>query len=225
MTRHAHPVARRGGFTLVELLVALALIGLISTALFAGLRLGVRSWTAGSAALATTDDVAATRRFLRQRLQEIRPLAFQATAQEPTRAVFDGAPRRLRFAAPWPLHLGYGGPFVFELRPGPDGRGLWLDWGVFRADGAVALDDGRTRPRELLSSAGRAQFRYYGRQPANTPARWHRRWQAAESLPRLIELRITGDAAGTWPPLRVAVAARPAGDWIVSAGQRQEGSR
>lgn len=217
---------RQGGFTLVELLVALALIGLIATALFAGLRLGVRSWSSGGAALASTEEVAALRRFLRQRLQAIRPLSFPAPAQDRARTVFEGGPARLRFAAPWPLHLGYGGPFVFELRPGPEGRGLQLDWAVFRRDGPVALDDGRTRPRELLPAPARVAFRYYGRQPRDAPARWHRRWATSSgALPRLIELRVTGGPAESWPPLRVAVAARPAGAWDVPAAQQEEGAR
>ena len=209
---------RAGGFTLIELLVALTLIGLISVALFAGLRFGVRSWEAGGAVVTAAEDTTATRRFLRQRLQEIRPLMFEDVGGGATRPVFDGGPQRLRFAAEWPLHLGHGGPFVFTLAPPSDGGGLTFDWALYRRTGAITLNENRQRPRRLFHGAKRVNFRYYGRAETDAPPQWHRRWPESDRLPRLIEVRVTGGGSAgggsaDWPPLRVAVAARPPGDW------------
>ena len=40
---------RVAGFTLLELLIAMSLLGFILALLFAGMRLGARSWDAGEA--------------------------------------------------------------------------------------------------------------------------------------------------------------------------------
>ena len=49
---------RQGGFTLLELLIAITLLGLILVLLFGGLRLGMRSWDAGQLNVDTMNTVA-----------------------------------------------------------------------------------------------------------------------------------------------------------------------
>ncbi len=63
-----HPVDQ--GFTLLELLVAITLLGLLMAALFGGLRLGARVWETGETRLDASARVQIVQDFLRQRLAE-----------------------------------------------------------------------------------------------------------------------------------------------------------
>lgn len=196
------------GFTLIEMLVALTLIGLLSAGLFSGLRFGARAWEAGGERIAATNDVEAGRAFLRRRLAQIQALAMGADRGE-RQPVFDGRPDSLRFAADWPVHLGHGGVYVFTLRADDTNSGLLLDWALYRPDGPVDVSDGRQRPRRLFAGVDKVSFRYFGRRRPAEDARWHDDWIESDRLPSLIQITMTGEDAETWPPIRVAVAAAP----------------
>ncbi len=196
---------RSRGFTLIEMLVALTLVALLSAGLFGGLRLGVRVWETGGERVAAANDIEAARTFLRHRVSEAQPLRRRNREGNPV-SVFEGEAERLRFAAPWPPHLGMGGAFVFELWSDAESGALMLDWKLHRADGAVDVSDGRNRPRRLFPDKGHVNLRYYGQRADEPQARWHDSWTDEASLPRLIELQFAEDAAA-FPPLRIAVAA------------------
>ena len=65
------------GFTLLELLVAITLLGLLMAALLGGLRLGARVWETGEARLDASARVQIVQDFLRQRITEALP--FEVT--------------------------------------------------------------------------------------------------------------------------------------------------
>ncbi len=62
--------SRQRGFTLLEILVAVTLLGLLMAALFGGVRLGVRAWEASGARLDDDARLTAVQDFLRERLTQ-----------------------------------------------------------------------------------------------------------------------------------------------------------
>jgi len=193
------------GFTLVELIVALTILGLIAAGLFGAMRFSARAWERGEARITALSDTAAIRRFLRARLQDIQPQTV-ATGPRSREPVFRGGPESLRFAAPMPPEVGIGGFYLFTLEQSLAGP-LMLDWRLLRPDGALDIADGRKRPRPLFGSEVRIRFRYFGVARPGEAASWHDRWEA-EQLPRLIELQFRTEGDGRTPvPLRVALAA------------------
>lgn len=198
------------GFTLIEMLVALTLVALLSAGLFGGLRLGARVWESGGERIAAVNDIEAARTFLRHRLSEAQPLRRRNDDGEAV-PVFDGEGERLRFAAPWPPHLGMGGAFVYELWNEAETGALMLDWKLHRPDGVVDVSDGRNRPRRLFRDAGHVNLRYYGRRDDDESPGWHESWAGETTLPLMIELRFAGEGSAGWPPLRAAVAATAGG--------------
>ena len=82
--RPRHPVDQ--GFTLLELLVAITLLGLLMAALFGGLRLGARVWETGETRLDASARVQIVQDFLRQRLAEALPLEAVVRAEDAPRS-------------------------------------------------------------------------------------------------------------------------------------------
>ena len=57
---------QQAGFTLLELLIAMTLLGMILVLLFGGLRLGVRSWDASQKQVDSLNSVRSLESFLRR---------------------------------------------------------------------------------------------------------------------------------------------------------------
>jgi general secretion pathway protein J len=85
---HRRVMAKQRGFTLLELLVALAVLGLLMAGLVQGLRLGVSVWITQTKRLAASGDLDSTDRTLRTLIARMdpgglsgRPPTFKGTAR------------------------------------------------------------------------------------------------------------------------------------------------
>ncbi len=189
------------GFTLAELLVAMTLLGLISVALFGGLRFGARAWEVGMQRADEQSQVEAVQNVLRRQLERAVsfPLADQTTS-------FYGERERLQFSAPAASQFGPSGFYRFELLTVSDqGRDdLILRWRVERSD----LEESGTEPEErvLLLDVADLEFGYYGDPERSFEPEWQDEWQDVDLPPDLIAVRIgfpEGDERA-WPELIAA---------------------
>jgi general secretion pathway protein J len=192
---------RAAGFTLLELLVALAVFGLLAVALANGLRLGARSWDAIEARHGASADFRLARTLLREWLSEAQSLTATAEdADDDRMLVFDGQSHKLTFAAALTPRFGRGGMFTvdFLLENGKSGRQLVM---VQRRFPPVAADsDPAIERRVLLENIAQAEFAYYGAEDDGEPS-WRNEWREAPALPRLIRLAVDfrpGDTRA-WP--------------------------
>lgn len=195
------------GFTLVELIIALTLIGIMSAALFGALRFSGRAWDSAQVRVSEMSDGEAARNFLRVRLEEVQPqlIFVSEDQQEPA---FRGTERTVRFASFMPPEVGLGGTYLFSLEPGERDKGLMLDWLLLRPTRQIDVADGRKRPRVLFEPDMEIRFRYFGRmdQQRNQrlPAQWFSRWDESFYLPDLVEVSFLDEQGrAIRPPLLV----------------------
>lgn len=189
------------GFTLAELLVAMTLLGLISVALFGGLRFGTKAWEAGIQRADSFSDVEVVQSLLRRQLD--RAVSFPVADQKVS---FAGAEERLQFSAPAASQFGPAGFYRFELLAVSDvGRkDLVMRWRVERFD--LEESDIEATERILLENIAALEFAYYGDPERSRDHDWQDEWEEADLPPGLISVKIVfpdGDDR-VWPELIAA---------------------
>lgn len=201
------------GFTLVELLVSLTLLGLISVLLFGGLRFGTRAWEAGDAHSQRLTEVQAVQALLRQRLsQAVRPSTPQLDAiPGEVAGSFVGDEQNIRFIGLGPSQIGAGGLYIFDLAivDDADAQRLELGWQLYRPDYLERATTGESESadrRVLIEDFERAKFSYYGADKEEGTADWRDRWDGQAGLPVLvgIEMAFPEPDPRSWPKLVVA---------------------
>ncbi|MEQ9640278.1 MAG: prepilin-type N-terminal cleavage/methylation domain-containing protein [Alphaproteobacteria bacterium] len=174
------------GFTLLELLVGLALMALLAGLLFGSLRLGAGTLARVDATAEALEDRRVVASFLRGRLAQAEPLNDATDTGHSV--AFTGAPDRLELVTEMPPAAGGGRHrVVLDNAPG----GLRLAWRPLPGDGAA---------HQRLLDVGPARFAYYGRHAGEADPSWHDTWTGELALPELVRLTLSGMA-----PLIVAL--------------------
>lgn len=161
--RRPPPTFRRDArFTLLETLVALALLGLLTVFLVDGLRLGSRYLQTAISRAEPADAIGTVQDLLHRMLAETYPaLSYSDAGPQP---VFDGQPDRLIFTTVIPLQLGTSGYFRVALSLA--GGRLLIRWQPERGpynllDHVASLhlrDFGAASSRELPASRSGVRF-------------------------------------------------------------------
>ena len=198
------------GFTLLELLVAITLLGLLMAALLGGLRLGARVWETGEARLDASTQVQVVQEFLRQRLAAALPIEVVMLAENGRLdSAFRGTSEEVQFAGSLPEHLG-AGVHLMQLTlaaGGDDGqrRDLVLRWQPLDPTGEGPEDPPEPEERVLLAGVEALELAYFGAlDPREAPA-WWSEWTEQDALPGLlrVQLRFPPDDLRRWPELIV----------------------
>jgi general secretion pathway protein J len=194
------------GFTLVELLIALTLVGLLATLVFGGVRLAARAWGRTDDRVAEAADRWAVANVLRDAITGAYP-AFASPDPRDRTIAFDGEAISLTLLAPLPQAIAAG--VTAEMRFYLAGEGasktLVLGWRLDlpSAQNGGALPENRVA---LLDRVRRIDFAYFGAdRPDDAPA-WHQSWSEHTALPQLvrIDLERSDPALPAWPTLVAA---------------------
>jgi general secretion pathway protein J len=193
---------RNAGFTLVELLVTLAIVAMMATMLLGGLQTVARFGQRAADRTATDDGIAAAQRILRNRLETLRPVP---ELNSPT-VDANGDETSFTFVGP-PL-----------ARAEPDS--LWRYRIMVTATGdlllmhANSLDDRYSfasrattgwQPVTLLRNVQSVRINYFGERLVGPGRGWQVGWLRRPQPPALVRIRVTfrpGDAR-VWPDLIV----------------------
>jgi len=191
---------RQSGFTLLEMLVALVVLGFLVLGLAQGVRTGLALWAAQNRRVSETGELDSVARVLRTLLSEIpAPSAIGAAAGS---MEIKGRPDSLEFVGDLPTGLGNTrrANITIDLRQDR----LVLSWTPRRHEISSAPPP-QPIETELLGGVDRLDLAYWGALETGQPTAWQGQWDSPE-LPELIRLRL-GFAKGDrrrWPDLIAA---------------------
>jgi len=211
---------REAGFTLLEILVAMTVLGLLTGLLSTGLNFGTRIWEREKGQLDVATELQLVQDVLRRLLTQALPLSQPPERGKSQEPVFVGKEDSVEFLGPPPAQLLAGGIYAYRLvaRNEADGVSLVLDWRLRPPQGGTArvrVTNAQLEGQERLSSAhevvllrglNSAEFSFFGAAQEGSSSSWHNNWQNATKSPQLVRLKVgfrPGDVR-TWPDLLVA---------------------
>ncbi len=185
------------GFTLFEVLIALAVFGLLVTGLTQGTRLGLAGLRTQTRATDAQEDLDAADRVLRHLIGSIDP-----GTQLKGPPVFNGEHHRALFIAGLPALAGGGLPTLraHVLILVDPRQQLVLRWYPYYD---TALQPPEPREALLLRGVERVDLSYWA--TSGDHGAWVDRWEQADALPDLVRLHVVfpaGDAR-RWPDIVV----------------------
>jgi general secretion pathway protein J len=180
------------GFTLIELVVATALLGTMMVLMYSGLTFSLRGWDAGAASGQRIADRRIGENFLRRELSEIFPMRWKDPMV--LRLAFEGETQRVRFVSSRPADVTGGGLSLvgLEVEAGADSRDRSL---VMRR--AMPDDDAkdfgpldRVKGTVILAGVDSVAFSYFGSENDFTDPKWSDSWTYVGRVPQMVRMRI-----------------------------------
>ena len=192
---------RQAGFTLLEVLVALVVLGFLMAGLSQGTRFGLSAWGSQARIIASQSEADAIDRVLRQLVEQADP--GRATVA----AGLSGTGNTLSVVSRFPLFDRLKGDGDIQAALGVDARKRL----ILRATPYVhATRLGPTPPAEefvLLTGVDHLEIAYWGRDSggSDNSRSWRSRWQGTD-LPDLIRISVVFEASARkrWPPMVAA---------------------
>ena len=195
------------GFTLVELLLALTLLSMLMALAYGGLRAATRAADKGQTVLEDSTRIRMAHQFVHKQLNQMLPLVFEEAENQEERTVFSGSSDRIRFVAPMPGYLGFGGPQVQELSlvRGEDGLELLLSHALLQNFEEQKLYE--RAPILLLDNIAEGSFSFLGRDENDELKPWMADWDRPFMLPEAVALDIQfrDEVYIEWPLLTASV--------------------
>ncbi len=179
MKRHTTAWREEEGFTLLELMISIAILGLILVALTGGLQFAGRAWQSQERHSTRLGDINAVQTALRQMIS--------------TGFAFEGDNASLKFVGRLPAALQRGG--LYDIQMSAEGDRLILLWRP-HFKGTANLEEHAAVLAEHLESV---QLAYY-----SSPEGWKGSAKEKNKPPQLISVAVQAAGRLAWPTLVVA---------------------
>ncbi len=195
------------GFTLIEVIVSLALLAFAMALTFGTLRGATRATERAEATAARSERLRAVQGFMRAQIGAALPIAYEVEPSTGEAWYLRGEGDKVEFVGAMPGYLSRGGPYLqtFELRRAGNDLQLLFSYQLLTTDGPI---DREREPKVLLDGIADGDFEYRTIDAAGKAADWQRDWQARGQIPPLLRLKLRfDDPRRHWPdfvvPLRL----------------------
>lgn len=197
------------GFTLVEMLIAVALLSLLALGMVSVMRTMGQAQDGIDRRFQSAEQFQAVSSFLRDVLARISDRRQGSQPQGRSPFIFNGQSQFVEWIGEMPARHGTGGRHFFRLSIEPTGVGSALVLRYLPWRGEIEFPDwNQAQSRILIEDVVRFSLDFGGAEMP--PAQWEPAWSSLESLPTRIRLDIA-TREGSWPLWIVATQALPPG--------------
>lgn len=204
------------GFTLIEILIVMTLLGVMMVLLFGSLKICADSWHKGENKIAQVNKIAVVYNFFQHHLAVAKPLLndIKKSAVQATLA-FQGDKQSLQFVSSFPASAGKSGLQLFNIRldkddDNRDKQVIKVTITPFFPKDDEDVDEHKEEV-VLLKDVSELEISYFGSDDGLSNdisnASWHDEWQEKTAQPKLIKITIKLDDDTYWPemliPLRI----------------------
>jgi len=187
------------GFTLIEVMVTLTVLGFILLIIFGAFRLGLSAWNRGETTKQEYQRVRIISQMISQQIKSVVPFKVKSQKAEGNYLGFEGKGRSLKFVSAFPMKAKQSEGFVFVIyefkEGGPeDGRLMVYEQRVLNRD-FFAEEPKEELGVSILEGISNVRFEYFREEDLqnNKPEEWVEEWDAKEEkeLPKALRMTIT----------------------------------
>ena len=191
------------GFTVVEMLVAIAVAGLLVSLVYGAIRVGQRSVSALDSRVQQSELMRIGWQFIHSAIAHAGPAVDPARPQN--RTGFEGTPDRLVFVANMPSYVGIEGPARITLgRAAKTGADQLLLTRERLDEESTATGAAQIEQAVLVERLDELRIEYFGQLERGVLPSWQSLWSNPRRLPNLIRIHIRPAGAPAWPLLTAA---------------------
>ena len=192
---------RGSGAVHMEVLAALAIVCVGLAVLYAGYRLGLRSWEEGERTHTAVSELRLASSFVRRYAAQAVPLVI--SDNNVWQLWFEGKAERLVFVTAIPAYLGPGDLYemTLDVEERAGGAALTVSRRLMHPDAKPGRSGIEDQARTLSEGLDSARFAYFGADGDGGGEFWHSHWEGRQRLPRLVRLRLVSKRVGAWPDI------------------------
>lgn len=191
------------GFTVVEMLVALTVAGLLVSLVYGSIRVGQRSVSALDRRVAQSELMRIGWQFIHDAIAHAGPVVDPARPEN--RTGFQGTSDQLVFVADMPSYIGIEGPARITLGRLDTAEGDQLVLRRERLDDeSGAANTAQIEQAVLVDQLDALSIEYFGQSERGVLPSWQSDWDGARRLPNLVRIAIRPTGGPAWPLLIAA---------------------
>ena len=171
------------GFTLLELTVSIAIIGLIVLIVAAAMRLGYRAVDSGEKRIESLERMRASVNIVDSQIQSEMPLTYDDEGE--TKFYFKGERKFMQFATNYSIWGGEKGYVVaaYKVESGDDGKEV-----LYVSENIVGVES--KRETKLFDNFETIYFEYFFKDPTEEEGEWVEQWTDEVNIPEKIKLHL-----------------------------------
>jgi general secretion pathway protein J len=199
------PPKTRHGFTLIEVLIAMTLLGIMVVLLFSSMKICADSWQKGEKKISEVNETAIVYQFFQHHLSNTLPLWNDSSDEENKMFGFQGKNQELQFVSSFPASAKKAGLQLFSLNLIRDGNEQVIQVSITPFYPTLDGENWRKEEVTLLRHVRSFSLSYYvidETQP-EPEGNWQEEWIDQETLPRLVKIKIERDGDNFWPEMIV----------------------
>jgi general secretion pathway protein J len=175
------------GFTLLELTVSIALLGIIILIVAGTLRLGYRSVEGGEKRIESLERIRSSLNIIDSQIQSFTPLSYEDEGEK--KYYFKGERGMMQFSTNNSIWGGEKGYVVatYTVTTADNGKQV-----LSASENIVGMGSGRET--KLFTNFDTISFLYFFKDPTEEEGTWVDQWTEEDSLPEKIALRLTEGA-------------------------------
>ncbi len=178
----------RRGFTLLELMISIAMIGVIVLILFGAMRLGFRSVDAGEKKIETLERLRASLNTVDAQIQSEVPISY-TDEDGSTRYYFKGEETAMEFSTNYSLWSGQAGYVVVHYTVASDSFG---QKSLLISENVIGME--AMRQTYLFDSFSDISFEYFYKSPTDEVGNWVTKWTDDTDIPEKVKLHLVRGA-------------------------------
>ena len=175
------------GFTLLELLISILILGIIIVIVAGAMRLGFRSVDAGEKKAESLERFMSSLNIIDSQIQSLLPLTSNEEGNEEgsVNSNFTGSRESLQFSTNysiWGVQKGYV-TVSYDVSSEDTGKPV-----LYATENIMGIED--SRETKLLDSFDEIYFDYFYKDPTEEEGKWVEEWTDATTLPEKIRLHL-----------------------------------